>query len=231
MRLQKYISRAGYTSRRKAESLIREGNVKVNGLTVREMGITVDPEKDTVSVKGTMLHIKKQMVYILLNKPEGVVTTLSDNFNREIVTDFIDADVRIYPVGRLDYNSKGLVLMTNDGELTNKLTHPKHHIPKKYLVCINKALSSKEIVLFKNGIDIGGYVTAKCKIIQKSPLCYEITLYEGKNRQIRRMFASFGRDVVSLQRIAIGKIEIGSLKEGKWRYLKKDEIEYLKNIN
>ncbi|PLX32188.1 MAG: pseudouridine synthase [Clostridiales bacterium] len=231
MRLQKYISRAGYASRRKAESLIREGNVKVNGLTVREMGVTIDPEKDTVSVKGTVIHIQEQMVYILLNKPEGVVTTLSDNFNRKIVTDFIDTDVRIFPVGRLDYDSKGLVLMTNDGELTNKLTHPKHHIPKKYLVCISKPISPKELALFKNGIDIGGYVTAKCDIIKKSPLCFEITLFEGKNRQIRRMFAYFDRDVVSLQRIAIGKIEMGSLKEGTWRHLKNEEVEYLKNIN
>jgi len=231
MRLQKYISRAGYASRRKAESLIREGSVKVNGLTVTEMGVKINPDKDTVSVSGTMLHLKQQMVYILLNKPEGVVTTLSDNFNRAIVTDFIDTNVRIFPVGRLDYDSKGLVLMTNDGELTNALTHPKHHVPKKYLVCINKSLSSKEIVLFKNGIDIGGYITAKCNIIQKSPLCYEITLYEGKNRQIRRMFSYFDRDVVSLQRIAIGKIGIGALKEGNWRHLKKDEVEYLKNID
>ncbi len=231
MRLQKYISKAGYTSRRKAEKLIREGKVKVNGLTVKEMGVIVDPDKDFVSINGNIIHIQEQMVYILLNKPEGVVTTLSDNFNRPIVTDYIDVKVRIFPVGRLDYDSKGLILMTNDGELTNKLTHPKHHIPKKYLVCINKPLSFKELEIFKNGIDIGGYVTAKCDIIQKKSICYEIILYEGKNRQIRRMFASMGRNVVSLQRIAIGKIEIASLKEGKWRHLKKAEVEYLKNIN
>lgn len=231
MRLQKYISRAGHSSRRKAEILIKEGKVKVNGLTVTEMGVTVDPEKDIVSVNGKEIRLQKHMVYILLNKPEGVVTTLSDNFNRPIVTDFIDADVRIFPVGRLDYDSKGLVLMTNDGELTNKLTHPRHHIPKRYLVCVDKSLSDKELASFADGIDIGGYVTSKCKITLKSPLCYEIILYEGKNRQIRRMFASLGRNVVSLQRISIGEIEVGSLAEGKWRHLKEREVEYLKNIN
>jgi len=230
MRLQKYISRAGYASRRNAELLIKDGFVKVNGITVKDMGIKIDPDKDSVSIKGKLLKIDKEMIYILLNKPEGVVTTLSDNFNRAIVSDFIDIDRRIYPVGRLDYDSKGLVLMTNDGDLTNMLTHPANHISKTYKVRIDRELALTELERFKNGIDIGGYVTAKCQISKKGHLTYEIILYEGKNRQIRRMFEVLGRKVILLERISIGSISIGSLKEGKWRKLKDDEVDYLKNL-
>jgi 23S rRNA pseudouridine2605 synthase len=230
MRLQKYISKAGYASRRKAEALIREGLVKVNGIKVFEMGITVDPDNDSVSINGKILQIENEAVYLILNKPEGVVTTLSDNFNRTIVTDFISINERVYPVGRLDYDSKGLVLMTNDGELTNLLTHPSHHISKTYLVNIDRALSLEELNRFRNGVDIGGYVTAKCSISKKGQLSYEIVLYEGKNRQIRRMFESFERKVLSLQRVSIGDIMIGSLKEGSWRRLTADEVKYLKNL-
>jgi 23S rRNA pseudouridine2605 synthase len=230
MRLQKYISKAGYASRRKAEALIREGLVKVNGIKVVEMGIMVDPDNDSVSVNGKILQIENEAVYLILNKPEGVVTTLSDNFNRSIVTDFININERVYPVGRLDYDSKGLVLMTNDGELTNLLTHPSHHISKTYLVSIDRDLSSEELNRFRNGIDIGGYVTAKCDISNKGHLSYEIVLYEGKNRQIRRMLESFERKVISLQRVSIGNIMIGSLKEGAWRRLTADEVKYLKNL-
>ncbi|MBK5251946.1 MAG: rRNA pseudouridine synthase [Peptostreptococcaceae bacterium] len=230
MRLQKYISKAGYASRRKAEALISEGLVKVNGIKVVEMGIRVDPDKDSVSINGKILRIEKEAVYLLLNKPEGVVTTLSDNFNRTIVTDFISINERVYPVGRLDYDSKGLVLMTNDGELTNFLTHPAHHISKTYIVNIDRELSSEEINRFRNGVDIGGYVTAKCDISKKGHLSYEIVLYEGKNRQIRRMFETFKRRVLSLQRVSIGNIMIGSLKEGAWRRLNEEEVKYLRSL-
>jgi len=230
MRLQKYISKSGYASRRKAEVLIREGIVKVNGIKVLDMGIKVNPDRDSVSINDKILLIEKEAVYILLNKPEGVVTTLSDNFNRTIVTDFIKIKERVYPVGRLDYDSKGLVLMTNDGELTNLLTHPAHHISKTYIVKIDRDLSFEELDRFRNGVDIGGYLTAKCAISKKGKLCYEIVLYEGKNRQIRRMFESFERNVISLERVSIGDIKMGSLKEGEWRRLNEDEVKYLKNL-
>lgn len=230
MRLQKYISKSGYASRRKAEMLIREGLVKVNGIKVVEMGIKINPDKDSVSINDEILQMEKEAVYILLNKPEGVVTTLSDNFDRSIVTDFIKINERVYPVGRLDYDSKGLVLMTNDGELTNFLTHPAHHISKTYMVYIDRDLSIEELDRFRNGVDIGGYITAKCAISKKGQFCYEIVLYEGKNRQIRRMFESFERKVISLQRISIGNIMMGSLKEGTWRRLTEDEVKYLKNL-
>lgn len=230
MRLQKFISRSGYASRRKAEELIRAGHVQVNGETVTDMGIVVDPETDAVSVEGTRLRLAENKIYILLNKPEGVVTTLSDNFNRPIVTDFVDINERIYPVGRLDYDSKGLVLLTNDGDLAYRLTHPRHHVPKTYLVRIDKSLSSEDLDHFRRGIDIGDYTTAECRIVSKGSLSYEVELIEGKNRQIRRMFKALGFQVLSLQRIRLGDILLDSLNEGEWRHLAPGEVQYLKSL-
>ena len=230
MRLQKFISRAGYASRRKAEALIRDGLVKINGRTTTEMGVKIDPERDVVTIDGERLTLEGTLVYILLNKPKGVVSTLSDNFDRPIVTDLVPLKERVYPVGRLDYDSRGLLLLTNDGDLANRLTHPRHHVSKTYLVTASGDLSPSEIHHFEKGIDIGGYMTAPCRIQQSGKNRYRIILKEGKNRQIRRMFEALGHQVVDLQRISIGSIRLGDLEEGSWRHLKPDEIAYLKSI-
>lgn len=230
MRLQKFISRAGFASRRKAEAMIRDGLVAVNGRTTTEMGVKIDPERDVVTIGGEQLALEDARIYILLNKPKGVVSTLSDNFDRPIVTDLVPLKKRVYPVGRLDYDSRGLLLLTNDGDLANRLTHPRHHVSKTYLVTASGVLSPSEIRHFEQGVDIGGCITAPCKIQASGKNRYRIVLKEGKNRQIRRMFEALGHQVVDLQRISIGNIRLGDLEEGSWRHLTPDEIAYLKRI-
>ncbi|MCT4565218.1 MAG: rRNA pseudouridine synthase [Maledivibacter sp.] len=235
MRLQKFIALSGVASRRKAEELIKMGRVKVNGKIVKEMGIKVDPEVDEVSFDNRSINISDNMVYILLNKPEGYVTTSSDQFNRPAVLDLIKGiSERIYPVGRLDYNTSGLLLLTNDGDLTQKITHPSSHISKTYMCKIKGIITNDEMDRFRKGLDIGGYVTApaKIKLVKKyqNNCSVKITIHEGKNRQIRRMMDAVGHPVIKLERISIGKINIEDLQRGKWRYLTKDEKKYLKSL-
>lgn len=235
MRLQKFIALSGVASRRKAEEFIKMGRVKVNGKIVDEMGIKVDPEVDRVSFDNKDINISGNMVYVVLNKPEGYVTTSSDQFNRPAVLDLIKGvSERIYPVGRLDYNTSGLLLLTNDGELTQKITHPSGHISKTYVCKIKGIITDEEMDRFKKGVDIGGYVTApaKIKLIKKykNNCSVRITIREGKNRQIRRMMDALGHPVIKLERISIGKIYLEDLQKGKWRYLTKEEKKYLKSL-
>ncbi|WP_432664839.1 pseudouridine synthase [Wukongibacter baidiensis] len=235
MRLQKYIALAGVASRRKAEELISNGRVKVNGEVVTEMGIKVDPEADKVRVDDKEVHISLDKIYVLLNKPVGYVTTLSDEFNRPKVIDLLkEIKERVYPVGRLDYNTSGLLLLTNDGDLTHKITHPSSHIYKTYVCKIKGRITKKEMNLFRNGVDIGGYITAPAKIellkqYQDNSLV-KVIIHEGKNRQIRRMMEAIDHPVITLKRISIGNIELDDLHVGKWRYLTKKEVEYLKSL-
>ncbi len=232
MRLNKYIAQSGLTSRRKADELIANGNVKLNGAVVQELGIEVGPE-DKVEVNGSLISLKHKMVYYMLNKPVGYVTTLSDEKGRPIVTDLLaDVTERVFPVGRLDYNTSGLLLLTNDGDLANKLAHPRHKIYKTYRAEVTGILSDERVARLQKGVDIGGFITspAKVKVIKqtKGYAVAEIQICEGKYRQVRRMFKAVGNKVVSLQRVAEGELYLGRLMEGHYRKLTPEEIDYLK---
>lgn len=232
MRINKYIACAGVASRRKADELIANGNVRVNGLVLREHGYDV-VEGDIVEVNGRRIETSEKKVYILLNKPTGYVTTVSDDRERDTVMDLVaDVDARIFPVGRLDYNTSGMLIMTNDGDFAYKLTHPKHEMPKTYRALVSGVLSDEKCGRLERGVDIGGFRTspAKVKIVRglSNATLVDITIHEGKNRQVRKMFRAVGNPVKQLQRIAIGDIRLGRLAEGHYRKLTREEIEYLK---
>ena len=233
MRINKYIAQAGIASRRKADQLIESGNVKINGAVMREPGYDVK-EGDKVVVNGRLIEKKQKLIYVLVNKPMGMVTTASDDKDRATVMDIVnDIDERLFPVGRLDYNTTGALIMTNDGDLTYRVTHPKHELGKTYRVLVKGVLSDERARKLRNGVDIGGYVTgkAKVKIIKggAGSTVVEITIHEGKNRQVRKMLAAVGNPVQELERIAIGEIRLGHLRPGHYRKLTREEIEYLKN--
>lgn len=233
IRLQKYFTDCGVLSRRAAEEEIKAGKVKVNGLCA-ELGDKIDPEIDVVEYKGKRILPSKddKFVYILLNKPCGVVTSAKDEKGRICVTDLVKCGTRVYPVGRLDLNSQGLILMTNDGELTNKLTHPRHEIPKIYEVDVVGKVTTEQLTILNSSMTIDGYVLlpVKTEFLSKNDkfTTLRMTLFEGRNRQIRKMCEQVGLKVAKLTRIAIGNITLGNLQGGKWRYLTNDEIKMLK---
>ena len=234
MRINKFISQAGIASRRKADELIQNGNVKINGRVMKEPGYDVLPD-DTVEVNGRVVSGEEKKVYVALNKPKGFVTTMNDEKGRLTVADLVtDVPERVFPVGRLDYNTSGLLIMTNDGELANKLSHPRHHVDKTYRAKVSGVLSGKRLASLRKGVDIGGFVTSPAKVTlikqtERSAIV-EITIHEGRNRQVRKMMKAVGCPVQELTRIAIGDIQLARLKEGSYRKLTKQEIEYLKNI-
>lgn len=234
MRLQKYIAEAQIASRRKAEELILQGRVSVNGEIVNELGTKVESEKDIVEVDNKKIEICEKMVYIMLNKPEGCVTTVKDQFDRKSVIDYVkDVKERIYPVGRLDYETSGLLILTNDGELTYRLTHPKHNVEKTYIAQVDRKPDEGDMEKFREGIVIEGRKTAKAKIkiIGEGKLTVlEIKIKEGRNRQVRKMCAAINCNVKKLKRIATGRLELGNLEKGKYRYLTEDEVKYLKSL-
>lgn len=234
VRLQKYLAQAQVASRRKAEEIILEGRVEVNGQIVDTLGVKVDDEKDIVKVDGKVVSENKEYIYIMLNKPEGCVTTAKDQFERKTVMDYIDIEERVYPVGRLDYDTSGLLLLTNDGDLTYKLTHPKHNVDKTYIATVEKMPSEINMNKFRSGLIIDGYKTAKAKIaIVKNSgkfINLKISIHEGHNRQVRKMCDAIGCPVKFLKRIAVGNLKIGSLEKGKYRLLTAEEIEYLKSL-
>ncbi len=231
-RLQKYIARSGVTSRRKAEELILAGQVKVNGITVTELGTKIDTQTDIVLVDDKKISEVKQYTYIKLNKPEGYVTTVKDQFNRKTVLDLIDINERIYPIGRLDYYTSGLLLLTNDGDLANKLMHPKYHIFKTYIAEIDGRISEDSIKNLTNGVVIEDYKTAPAKVkllkFMENKSNVQISIYEGKNRQVRKMLDAVGHNVIQLKRISFGEITLGDLKIGSWKNLSNEEIQFLK---
>lgn len=231
MRLQKYLAQCGAASRRKAEEFIRQGRVSVNGNIVTDMGIKV-ADGDLVELDGKELAPEEKKIYIMLNKPVGYVTTSKDQFSRKTVLDLIDGvKERLYPVGRLDYDTSGLLLLTNDGSFTYQLTHPSHEIKKVYRARIEGLPTETEMDSFRNGLDIEDYTTSPAgfRLIKAGTKfsVVEITIHEGKNRQVRKMCEAIGHPVVELVREAIGDIGLGGLKEGSWRYLTKIEIEKL----
>ena len=234
IRLQKYMADCGVASRRKSEEYIQEGLVKVNGEIVRELGTKVNPKVDKVYYKDKLILPEKRDVYILLNKPKEHITTVDDQFGRDTVMDLIDEEERLFPVGRLDYDTRGLLLITNDGDLSYKLTHPKYEVEKTYLAYIKGIPRDNDIKKLREGIDIGDFVTspAKVEIINTNGgnSLVKISIIEGKNRQVRRMFDSINCPVIDLERISFGGIELGSLKEGNYRYLTKEEVNKLKKV-
>lgn len=233
IRLQKLFTDCGILSRRAAEEEIKAGKVTVNG-TVAELGQKVCPDTDVVLYKGKRITPpeKKDFVYILLNKPCGVVTSAKDEKGRRCVTDIVRVGTRVYPVGRLDLNSQGLIIMTNDGELTNKLTHPRHEIPKIYEVEVKGEITKEQLTALNESMVLDGYIImpVKTELVSKSPASstLKMTLFEGRNRQIRKMCDSQGLKVMKLTRTTIGPIKMDGLPSGKWRYLTDEEINILK---
>ena len=235
-RLQKYLAECGLASRRKCEELILQGKVKVNNQIVTELGVKVNPEKDIVKFEDKEVKPTSKMVYILLNKPIGYVTTADDQFGRDTVLDLVKVKERIVPVGRLDMYTSGALILTNDGDFVYKVTHPKHEIEKTYTVTVKGIIKNEEVEQLRKGVKIDDYITkpAKVKIlktdIEKNISRLEIVIHEGKNRQVRKMCESVGRKVLALHRSKIGKIGVKDIELGKWRYLKDREIqELLKN--
>ncbi len=235
IRLQKYMAEAGISSRRKAEELILEGKVKVNGKTVNELGIKIVPNKDIVEYNGKKVVLEKEYVYILLNKPIGYVTTVKDQFNRDSILDLVKISKRIVPVGRLDMYTSGAIILTNDGDFVYKVTHPKHEIEKTYTVTIKGIVKDNEVEELKKGVKIEDYTTkpAKVKILktdeEKNISRLEITIHEGKNRQVRKMCEAIGHKVLALHRSKIAGIGVKDLELGKWRYLTNKEVKKILN--
>ncbi|MBU5487690.1 rRNA pseudouridine synthase [Clostridium sp. MSJ-8] len=233
-RLQKYMASCGVASRRKCEELILQGKVQVNDILITELGTKVNLEKDIVKYNGKIIKPEEKKVYIMLNKPEGYITSVKDEKDRKTVLDIVKVKERIYPIGRLDYDSSGLLLLTNDGDIYNKIIHPRVKIDKKYLVNIKGSFSENDLKKFKSGINIGDYTTApaEVKIIseKETTSLVEITIHEGKNRQIRRMCSALNHDVLSLKRISIGEIKLGYLNKGEYRNLTEQELAYLKKL-
>lgn len=235
IRLQKYMAEAGISSRRKAEELILEGKVKVNGKTINELGIKIVPNKDIVEYNGKKVVLEKEYVYILLNKPIGYVTTVKDQFNRDSILDLVKINKRIVPVGRLDMYTSGAIILTNDGDFVYKVTHPKHEIEKTYTVTIKGIVKDNEVEELKKGVKIEDYTTkpAKVKILktdeEKNISRLEITIHEGKNRQVRKMCEAIGHKVLALHRSKIAGIGVKDLEIGKWRYLTNKEVKKILN--
>lgn len=235
MRIAKFLAAAGVASRRKSEELILEGVVSVNGETVEELGMQVDPQKDIIKVRKKRIYAPEEKVYILFNKPVGCVCTCEDDRGRTTVLDYIKGvDKRIYPVGRLDFTTEGMLILTNDGELAFRLTHPKHEVNKRYLVIVDSEISQDDVKKLEKGVFIEGGKTApaKVKLLKVSPERTELTMiiHEGRNRQVRRMFEAIDKNVIFLKRISIGDINLGELKKGEYRFLTEDEITYLKQL-
>lgn len=231
VRLQKMLADCGVASRRKAEEMISAGEIKVNGVTAK-IGDKVDPKKDKVSVKGKLLDTHVKEIYLMLHKPRGFITTMSDEMDRKCVAELVsEISERIYPVGRLDRDSEGLLLMTNDGEFANAMTHPSLHIPKTYRVTVRPAVTEDQLTQMAVGMVIDDRKTAPARInvISQEPgrVVLEIVLYEGRNRQIRKMCEQLGLEVARLKRIAVGPVKLGMLQPGKWRMLTAEEVKKL----
>ena len=232
MRINKYLAASGVASRRECDKLIQEGKVKINGKQA-QLGAEVG-EDDQVSVNGTVVSVKKNEYYIL-NKPKGYICSVSDDKGRKTVMDLMPNGVgRIYPVGRLDYDSEGLLILTTDGALAQHLTHPSNEVPKTYLVKIEGTITENALNPIRSGIEIDGYVTKKCKaqIVEtnKEYTKIHITLIEGKNREIRKMFEAIGKNVTLLKRIKVGELSLRGLDRGSYRKLSKQEIAYLNTL-
>jgi len=233
-RLQKILANAGVASRRKCEALIAAGQVSVNGTIVTELGAKADPAADIIAVSGKPIK-KENKLYIMFNKPKGVITSVSDDKGRSVVTDYLkDIKERLYPVGRLDYDSEGLLLLTNDGDLAHKLTHPRHHVPKTYHATVERVPHGKDLEKLQRGIKLDDGMTAPAEVEYHDIdpdgkfATIAITIREGRNRQVRRMFEAIHHPVVRLKRISFGGLFLNKLQRGKHRKLTADELEKLR---
>ena len=237
VRLQKFLANNGVCSRRKAEEYIQQGLVKVNGETVTELGRKINPEKDEVIFKGKKVGKVDKKVYILLNKPIGYVTTTTDQFGRDTVLDLVKIKEKVLPVGRLDMYTSGALILTNDGEFIYKVTHPKYEIEKTYNVTVKGIITKDEIKKLEEGVEIEDYTSGKAKVkilktdTEKDISRIEITIHEGKNREVRKMCNAIGRKVLALHRSKIEGIDVKNLKLGEWRYLTSKEVAKLLNSN
>ena len=232
MRLQKYLALCGVASRRNAEKMILEGRVSVNGTVVTEMGVQVDESSDSVCVDGLQVFPEAEKHYLAYNKPIGEVTTASDPEGRATVMDrFSDYPVRLFPVGRLDYDSEGLLLLTNDGDMMNRVLHPSFEIKKAYLVRVSNQVTDEEIMQLRKGVMIDGRLTspAEVRLIRSAAFSTDllVTIHEGRNRQVRKMVEAVGHQVVHLKRVQFGPVLLGDLPSGMWRRLTDDEIKKL----
>lgn len=234
MRLNKFIAECGVCSRRKADELIAAGRVSVNKKTVTEMGFDVDPDRDGVFLDGKKILPVTHYEYVMFNKPKGCVTTASDEKGRKTVYDFVGTDRRLVPVGRLDYDSEGLLIFTDDGELVHRLTHPSSEIPKTYIVKIEGSISESDMAILRKGAVVDGvkYGKGKVRLLgeEEGASRLEVIITEGKNREIRRMFAAVEKNVVFLKRVAIGALRLGGLSRGGKRELSDAEVAYLKSL-
>lgn len=231
IRLQKFIAECGVASRRKAEELISSGKVRVNG-KIAAIGDKIDPKKDKVTVNNKKLIHNDATVYLMLHKPRGYVTTMSDEMGRKCVAELVsDVEKRVYPVGRLDRDSEGLLLMTNDGEFANAMMHPAHHVPKTYRVTVRPGITEDQITAMTVGMMLEGRRTAPAQVHvitrEENRVVLEIVLYEGRNREIRKMCEALNLEVARLKRIAVGSVKLGMLQPGKWRMLTPAEVKKL----
>ena len=235
MRLQKYMALCGVASRRASEEMIASGRVCVNGCTVTEMGVQVDEERDQVTVDGEPIRLEGEKHYLAYYKPVGEVTTVSDPEGRATVMDkFRDYPVRLYPVGRLDYDSEGLLLLTNDGDMMNSLLHPSHEVNKTYLARVSSRLEDESVRRLRQGVTLDGRLTSPAQVrvvrYETFDTVVLVTIHEGRYRQVRRMFEAVGHQVVSLKRVGFGPIQLGDLPRGQWRRLTDAEVRRLKEL-
>lgn len=234
MRLQKYLAQSGVASRRAAEKLIAEGHVSVNGEKVTQMGVQV-AENDRVAVDGKLVHLEEEKHYLLYYKPIGEVTTVQDPEGRPTVLDkFRDYPVRLVPAGRLDFDSEGLLLLTNDGDVIQRVLHPSHEVEKSYLTRVSNHLTQEELHRLKSGVMLDGRMTspARLRVIKEETFSTTVlvSIHEGRNRQVRRMFEAVGHQVVALKRVRFGPLQLGDLRRGCWRYLTDEEVQRLKEL-
>jgi len=233
VRLQKYIAMCGAASRRHAEEMITNGRVKVDNITIKELGTKVEIGANRVMLDGKELKTIKKKYYIMLNKPVGYISAVTDTHERPTVVDMVrsELDVPLYPVGRLDFDTEGLILLSNDGDFTYHVTHPKHNVSKTYIATLKGGITIKHLHVLRNGVKVEDYTTspAEVDILDSVPgqSRIQITIHEGKNRQVRKMFEALGYHVAALQRIAIGNISLGNLQVGRWRHLTAHEVNYL----
>ena len=234
MRINKYLADCGVASRRKCDELITQGKVKVNNKVTRELGLDIKPT-DVVLFENRVVRPSAKRVYYKLHKPKGYVTTASDDKGRKTVVELMrKVQERVYPIGRLDYDTEGLLILTNDGDLTNILTHPKNLVKKTYIASIEGEISNEEVKQISKGVDIGGYITQPCTVFIKDKddkfTRLEVTITEGKNHQVKKMFEAVGKNVVFLKRVSIGEIKLGGLARGEYKVLTTKEIAYLKSL-
>ncbi len=230
MRLNKFLATAGVASRRSCDEIIAEGRVEINGIKVTDLATVVDSELDRVTVDGKDAYIKSTDVYILLHKPLNYVTTVKDEKGRDSVIDLVKINDRVFPVGRLDSDTTGLLLLTNDGELAYRLAHPKFGVDKTYIAGLSRKVDEKDLAELRRGVNLIDGKTAPCKAVKIAKEVVQISIHEGKNKQVKRMFRKLGYKVRTLHRSQYGPLHLGKLKYGMWRNLKSNEVSALKKI-